>query len=137
MAGFVQDTFADLDEEQKKEVEKIAAALSAEAQLPSQREQDKQDAKIIEEGRTLMIDTYSCITCHTFRGRGAKTGPDLTGYGSKPWLVGIISDPQGKAYYPKTNDGMPSYLNFPDQPGRNLLAPEQVEAIAEMIRSQE
>lgn len=137
MAGFVQDTFADLDDEQKQEIEKIAAALSAEAELPSQREQDKKDAKIIEEGRTLMIETYSCVTCHTFRGRGAKTGPVLTGYGSKAWMIGIISDPQGEAYFPATNDGMPSYHMFPKEPGRNLLTPQQVEAIAEMIRRQE
>jgi cytochrome c2 len=137
MAGFVRDTFADLDEEQKQEVAAIAAAVSAEAGLPSQREQDQKDAKQIEEGRRLMLDTYNCINCHTFRGRGAKTGPVLTGWGSKGWLTGLIGNPQAEGYYPKTNDGMPSYRMFPEQPGRNLLGPEQVEAIAEMIRRQE
>ena len=37
MAGFVKDTFSDLDADQKKNLEKVIMAVSAEAELPSQR----------------------------------------------------------------------------------------------------
>jgi ubiquinol-cytochrome c reductase cytochrome b subunit len=136
MSGFVKETFADLDEEQKEEIKKIAAAVSAEAGLISQAEMDQKDKAAIEEGRALMVDTYSCTTCHTFRGKGAKTAPLLTGYGSREWLVGMIADPSHPALYGKQNDRMPVYLKSLERPGDNALSPAAVGTVADWLRGE-
>ena len=78
-------------------------AISAEAMLPEQAELDRQDAKAIEEGRTLLVDpegAFGCINCHSFHGKGPLgSAPVLTGYGSADWIAGIIRDPTDKQYY--------------------------------------
>jgi ubiquinol-cytochrome c reductase cytochrome b subunit len=128
MADFVKDNLAELDEFEKEEVEMIAMAVSAEARLPSQAEADKADAKKIEEGRELIVD-YGCTDCHKFRDEGSLgDAPDLTGYGSKQWLVGVISDPTQQRFYGEKNDRMPSY--------KDSLTPRQIEWLAEWLRGE-
>ena len=52
-----------------------------------------------------------CIECHSLEGEGGNTAPDLTAYGSKPWLIGLIQDPNAPKYYGNTNfDKMPEYI---------------------------
>ena len=71
--------------------EKVAWALSAEAALPQQSEQDREDRDAIAAGRQLLINDLSCTDCHHFHGQGELgAAPDLTGYGSKAWLLGMI-----------------------------------------------
>jgi len=119
MAGFVRDTFSDLDDDEKKEIESLAMAISAEAQLPAQREIDQRDAGRIENGRKL-VDTWGCLDCHRFHEEGDHVGPDLTGYGSSEWIRQFICDPAngdspregGLLFYGKNNYGMPSYRRF-------------------------
>ena len=60
MAGFVKETLGSLDAEQKKNLKKTIMAVSAEANLPSQRSLDAKDAKAIEEGRKLLVEEFSC-----------------------------------------------------------------------------
>ena len=66
MPGFVKDTLAGLDENGQKDVQRVVKAVSAEAQLPSQRELDANDAKEIEAGRKLIVEEFSCTDCHSF-----------------------------------------------------------------------
>ena len=90
MPNFVKENLGSkLDEEEQKNLQKVIAALSAEAQLPSQRAIDARDAAIIEEGRRLLVDDFSCTDCHKFRDKGnLGNAPDLTGYGSAEWTAG-------------------------------------------------
>jgi len=135
MADFVEDSLGDLDDEDRKDLEKLVAALSAEAQLKSQRRQDADDAKIIAEGRELLADYFGCADCHKFHDEG-KLGaaPDLTGYGSREWLVGIISNPAHKRFYGKKNDRMPAYAEFPDDPANNTLSARDIGLLADWLR---
>ena len=94
MVTFVQDSMADLGE---GAAEKIAAALAAEAGYPvSEKEQP-----LIEEGRALLQDeSIGCAMCHKFHDVGSLgTAPDLTGYGSREWIMGMIRDPGHEAFY--------------------------------------
>lgn len=127
MAGFVKENIAKLDEVDKKDVELIVMALSAEAKLPGQSEMDEADAEKIKEGREVIAD-FGCLDCHKFHGEGASDAPDLTGYGSKEWLAGIIADPAHKRFYGKENDRMPSY--------EKSLSPEQIGQLSDWLRGQ-
>ena len=136
MPSFVKETFGDADAEQKKNLEKVVAALSAEAHLPSQKVLDAADKKIIEEGRKLMVDDFGCTNCHKFRGKGsAGSAPELTGYGSPQWIVGIIRNPASRHFYGKLNDRMPAYAAS-DDPAQNTLSAEQIKLLADWLRGE-
>jgi len=134
MARWVKETFAEPDADQKKELQMVVIALSAEAQLPAQRELDKKDAAIIEKGRKLLVDSFRCTDCHGFHGKGPKKY-DLTGYGSAEWTAGIIRNPAEKRFYGILNERMPAYAPATD-PAQNALNPEQVKMLANWLRGE-
>jgi ubiquinol-cytochrome c reductase cytochrome b subunit len=111
MVRFVKKDLSNPDTEQRRQLQKISFALSAEAGLKSQRMADQLDASAIAEGRKLIADsTMRCTECHKFHDTGEDpTGPDLTGYGSRQWLIDFISDPAHERFYGKKNDRMPQY----------------------------
>ena len=136
MPNFVKENLSSLDEDEKKNLKKVIIALSAEAQLPSQREIDAQDAAIIEEGRKLLVDDFSCTDCHKFRDKG-KLGdaPDLTGYGSAQWTADMIGDPKSKRFFGKKNDRMLSYAETND-PAKNILSQQSIRLLSDWLRGQ-
>ncbi len=134
MAGFVKETFSELDDDEKENLAKVAAALSAEAHLPAQKEIDRKDAEMIEEGRQLLTEDYGCTDCHKFHDRpGAGSAPDLTGYGSADWIAGIVSDPATSRFYGKSNDRMPAYAPSGD-PSKDTLNTHQVKMLTDWLR---
>jgi ubiquinol-cytochrome c reductase cytochrome b subunit len=134
MARWVKETLSDLDAGQKKDVEKAVIALSAEAQLPAQRQSDLKDAAIIEQGRKVLVDVFRCTDCHRFHGKGVKKF-DLTGYGSADWVAGIIRNPAEKRFYGILNDRMPAYAAAAD-PAQNALNPEQIKLLTNWLRGE-
>jgi len=134
MARFVQEDVAEYDNTERANLVKVIKALSAEAGLISQKEMDAQDQTEIEEGRKLMLSGddheggLDCVDCHKFHGEGRARGPDLTGYGSEGWLVGIISDPAHKKYYGKRNDRMPAFGE------KEILDAKSIQLIAKWLR---
>ena len=134
MVDHVQDALADLFEDEKEEVESLAIALSAEAELPAQREADARDTARIAEGKTFMVNPYGCTGCHKFHDKGRLGGaPDLTGYGSREWTIGIINDPAHPRFYGDDNDRMPAYAES-DDPAENLLSARDIGLLADWLR---
>ncbi|MEY2411330.1 MAG: ubiquinol-cytochrome c reductase cytochrome b subunit [Verrucomicrobiota bacterium] len=111
MAKFVKKDVAAFSDSQQQQLAKVIDAVSAEAQLKSQRAADERDAAVIGEGRTLFAsESMRCAECHQFRKKDEDaTAPDLTGYGSREWLAGIISNPKHERFYGKRNDRMPAF----------------------------
>jgi len=116
MVDFVKDEVGGAGPEDRNELRKIVLALSAEAGLPAQREADRSDAAAIEAGRKAMKESvFECTQCHAWRGEkpslgGASRGPDLTGFGSRQWLIDFVRNPQHPRFYPgDKNDRMPLY----------------------------
>jgi ubiquinol-cytochrome c reductase cytochrome b subunit len=111
MARFVHKTLASPSPEEKENVRKAALAVSAAAKLKSQAGLDKQDAALIEAGRSLLLNNQvRCTECHQFEKRDEEaTAPDLTGYGSREWLLAFISDPGHERFYGNRNDHMPAF----------------------------
>lgn len=112
MARFVQRGLARLTDEERDELlSKVIMAVSAEAELSAQAEEDSADAADIAEGRRLIHEEpINCTRCHLFRGIGADDdAPVLTGWGSRAWMMGMVHDPTDERYYGADNDRMPSF----------------------------
>lgn len=137
MVGWVNENVPDMDDTARGNLEKVVLALSAEAQLTSQREADVKDAAAIEEGRKLFADGVGCADCHKFHDTGeAGLAPDLTGYGSREWLIGMISNPNHEKYYAHLEDAqlMPAFAPSTDQPDANQLSATEIGMIADWLR---
>jgi len=152
MVEFVTDTFSDLDEEDREAMLEMVAWLSAEAQLPSQAEKDAElqrqaladvaeDADeetrraAIHAARDEALDNFGCFDCHKFHDQGdLGDSPDLTGYGSRQWLIDLISDPNHERFYGASgNDRMPAF-NPPDDANKQQLTPEKIGMIVDWLR---
>lgn len=141
MATFVMTELGDLDEEQKKQRDLIAATLSAEASLVGQRELDAQLAKSgdLEKGReavTTAIKDQACTDCHKFGFAGELgAAPDLTRYGSREWLRGFIANPNHERFYgDKGNDRMPAFATQPGDARENLLSDHDMDMLVRWLR---
>ena len=130
MAKFVKKTFTDADAAKMDELKKVIAAVSAEAALRSQTNADQRDAALIVQGRVLAAgEDMRCTECHQFRKKDEDaTGPDLTGWGSREWLVGILANPKHERFYGKKNDRMPAFAE--DQ----ILDASAIGMIADWLR---
>ena len=134
MYGFIKETFSDFE---AKEKEQIIQALSHEAGLKSQQSADSRDQANITAGNKLIAE--NCMDCHTFHGKGGGTGakgPDLTGYGSRDWLISFVSDPAHKRFYGKENDRMPAFAESTTDVKKNVLSRQELELLADWLRSE-
>jgi ubiquinol-cytochrome c reductase cytochrome b subunit len=136
MPGFVKENLSNLDAKEKQNLDKVIMALSAEAALPSQRELDANAARSIEEGRRLLVEEFDCTDCHKFHDKG-KLGkaPELTGFGSRQWLAGMIRNPADIRRYGKLNDRMPAYAASSD-PALNTLSEHDLEMLVAWLRGE-
>jgi ubiquinol-cytochrome c reductase cytochrome b subunit len=128
MADFVKDSL----KESRKELGEAALrnlvkTLAAEAgRDPSQK---------IAAAEVAGFEDFTCDNCHRFHGKGKLGGgPDLTGYGSREWLLGIISGPTQLRFYGAKNDRMPSFCKSPGEPEKNVLTARQAEMLADWLR---
>lgn len=132
MARFVKRDIPDYSAEEKAMLEKAIAALSAEANLKSQRATDAAEAGKITEGRGILKDDtmLRCAECHTFHGAGEAEGPDLTGYGSRAWILAFLDNPAHERFYGDRNDRMPAFG------AKKLLTPREIGLIADFLRGE-
>ena len=130
MFRFVTRRLASYDPELRAQVPLVVAALSAEARLPSQAHADSTEFADIQRGRALIQgEEMGCVECHDFRGVNPESdAPLLTGYGSKPWLRGMISDPTHESYYGDRNDRMPSFAV------EGILTDDAIDLVADWLR---
>lgn len=137
MVTYVQDDMSDEDEWSAEDIENVVIALSAEAKLQSQREADERDQDRIAAGRELIADEGRCAQCHKFGDAGdLGEAPDLTGYGSREWLIDFIRDPSHERFYDDGNDRMRSYAKEPGDSPNNILRTGDIEMMAEWIRGE-
>jgi ubiquinol-cytochrome c reductase cytochrome b subunit len=131
MVSFVTDELSDPDSWKPDEIQAVIAALAAEADLPT----GGASADVVAKGRTLMADTDRCGSCHAYGDNETELGyaPDLNGWGSREWLVGIITDPTHQRFYPEDNDRMPSF-GVGNEGGTATLTNEQIDLIADWLR---
>jgi ubiquinol-cytochrome c reductase cytochrome b subunit len=131
MVSWVQEhVTADATPEFKADLHRVELALSAEAGLKRQAFDDVRDSALIAAGRvTLRNDKSGCGACHTFHDAG-KGSPDLTGYGSREWLMAFISDPAHTRFFGDNNDRMPSFLK------EKTLSTREIGMVADWLRGE-
>lgn len=136
MVEYVHD-LANLTDQGRKDLEKIVAAVSAEAQLNYQQEIDKRDATLISEGVDLFFSeldgiSTSCAECHGFDGEESEASntPDLNGWGSREWIIGIIKNPAHPQFYGRNNDRMPIFEE------EGIFTDRQIELVTEWLREE-
>jgi ubiquinol-cytochrome c reductase cytochrome b subunit len=131
MVNFVQNDLADAATWKPDQIEAVIAAMAAEAGLAAAGT----PATVVEKGRTLVADGERCGSCHTFRDNGVAAGsaPDITGWGTREWLVGIIADPTHERFYGDSNDRMPSFGKA-EEGSAPMLTRRQIELIADWLR---
>jgi len=135
MVDYVQNTLPDYEPD---DIRKMVMALSAEAELASQADLEARDGDEIAEGIELLTAELGCIDCHMFHEEGdLGTAPDLTGYGNREWLAGMIADPNHERFYPDdTNDRMPAFAPRPAEPQENLLQPREIQILVDWLRGE-
>jgi ubiquinol-cytochrome c reductase cytochrome b subunit len=143
MVTFVNDNFKEPNDETKAKIQSIIAAVSAEAALPAQAEDDKKAKEdgTLDKGRAALaesFDTASCLDCHKFRDAGEpELAPTLTGWGSQDWLVRFISDPAHQDFYRDTNDRMPAFAKKGPGPTiQPLLSADDITLLARWLRGE-
>lgn len=133
MAKFVREDVAGFSDDAKVTLQKAIAALSAEAGLKAQHELDRRDESLIADGSKALIgDVLSCIDCHKIHEAGDDSGiaPELSGYGSREWLVGFISNPAHERFYGERNDRMPAFGE------EKSLTPQEIGLVADWLRGE-
>lgn len=132
MVRFVQRGVAGFDDEQRAQLQKVIWALSSQADRPDQAAADSADAEAIAEGFELISsESIDCTRCHVFRGYTEEDddpAPDLTGWGSRDWIVGMLHDPGAPSYYGSDNDDMPAFGV------EEILTPAQMRLLADWLR---
>lgn len=142
MVNFVRDNLTGLADADKQKLARLVSALSAEAALPAQAEDDKKatDDGTITQGKTDLGEGFgsmSCLDCHKFHETdNSGEGPDLTGYGSKDWLVRFITDPANKDCYADGNDRMPPFGVAGPGPKKAILSSEDIALLAQWLRGE-
>ena len=121
-------------DEEKELLPDIARLLADGAQLPYEESLDENTREellsLYYNDDLKFEDGRACIECHDIDSEDEGSAPDLTGYGSKEWLIAFIENPEDKRFYGKKNDRMPCY-------GRDgKLKDEEIEILTDWIRSQ-
>jgi ubiquinol-cytochrome c reductase cytochrome b subunit len=132
MVRFVKEEVAEFSPAEKEQLRKTIVALSAEARLVSQSDADRRDADIIADGRELLVgDIMNCAECHRFHDAGEDaTGPDLTGFGSREWLMAFIANPEHERFFGERNDRMPVFGD------KRMLTAHEIGLIADWLRGE-
>lgn len=130
MVRFVQRDVADYDDDQRAMLAKVIKALSAEAGLPAQAAIEANEAPLIAEGRQLLNhEDMRCTECHKFHHDAEDAeAPNLTGYGSREWIVAFITNPAHERFYGERNDRMPAFGE------EQTLDEQQIGLLADWLR---
>ncbi len=139
MVAWVQENLIDPDAAKRAQLDSVVVALSAEGAFPDQAALDAESATSIAAGHVALTKTMGCGECHKFHDEGELgTAPDLTGYGSREWLLAFIADPSHERFYghaaEKPEGAMPAFAKDPSQPDRNMLTPAQRGLLADWLR---
>lgn len=107
MAMYLSDHIPEDDDEIETR-KNVVMALSAQAQLKSQAALDIKDSARIALGTAYLGSKNGCAECHVFRDAGTDS-PELTGWGSRQWMIDFVHDPEHKRFFGRDNDRMPRY----------------------------
>jgi ubiquinol-cytochrome c reductase cytochrome b subunit len=80
-----------------------------------------------EKAERLFAD--KCGTCHAYQGKGAKSAPDLTGWGTRAWIAAFLKNPKAPDKYGYEKSNFVKKGGMPDL----KLSPQEIAALVEWI----
>ena len=103
------------------------------------RDAPRSEAEPITVEQANLFAIFNCGQCHIVyspRSAPAMQSPDLRGYLSRDWLIGIIADPATRRFYgpdtgDKGNDRMPAYYRSKDDA---MMSLEEIEILVDWLR---
>jgi ubiquinol-cytochrome c reductase cytochrome b subunit len=131
MTRFVTRVVNSYDDEMKGNLQKVIHLVSAEAGLTAQEELDRAaEGEFAEALEWMQTEPINCTRCHIFQGIVPERpdGPDLTGWGSREWMIGLIQNPSHPRFYGDDNDRMPAFKDD------GVLTDEQIGMVVDWIR---
>ena len=136
MVNFVKNDLADTSAWSSEDIRAVIVAMAAEANVYDTGIPES-DISLIERGRALISDENRCGSCHDFgiNEVNPNMAPDLVGWGSREWLIGIITNPAHEKFYGTQNDRMPSFGVTTDG-AIPRLSLSQIELVVDWIRGQ-
>jgi len=74
-----------------------------------------------------------CLGCHFFEGKGTgkQTASDLSQFGSRPWLAGLLKDPTATTYFGTA----PALKGMVEWKKNTKLTPKQLEDVVDFVAS--
>jgi ubiquinol-cytochrome c reductase cytochrome b subunit len=135
MVGWVKEHVPAMKEAERAELDQAVMALVAEAAVPAEQTMNLPQVQMVVQGRlAIQGETLACTECHKYHDAGELgAAPDLTGYGSRQWLIDFISNPGDPRFY-GDNHHMPVFGAVGDKAGQ--LSPAQIEMLADWLRGQ-
>ena len=139
MVGWVRSDLGEIlkeDDENEKLLDELIDFLCTEAM----RDAPHHDTEPVTAEQANLFATFNCGQCHVVYGSRtlpAIQAPDLRGYLSRDWMVGIIADPTSKRFYgpdagpTKGNDRMPAFHRLKNDAVMSL---EEIETLVDWLR---
>lgn len=143
MVGYVRGELKDIleeDEENEKLLDDLVALLTEDAALDRPRTETAGGVDGLSAEQLDLFPTFNCGQCHRVYAQDGKPviqAPDLRGYLSRDWMIGIIADPASTRFYGpevppnKGNDRMNSF--HPAQ-GEATMSMEEIETVVDWLR---
>lgn len=77
------------------------------------------------ETRGKDLYAQNCSSCHVLHGQGEYEAPVHTGFASRPWILGMLHDPQDERYFGRTD--------IDDMKSMEKLGEDKLEAVTEFL----
>lgn len=129
-----------LDERVDKMLDDLVDVLFEEARLDGPRAATPNGIDGLSEDRLQLVEIFDCGRCHRTYDpsrKPAMQAPDLRGYMSRDWMIGIIADPASMRFYgpnvdkTRGNDDMTSFHLPPDD---ITMTMEEIETLVDWLR---
>ncbi|MDR0704750.1 MAG: cytochrome b N-terminal domain-containing protein [Planctomycetaceae bacterium] len=143
MVGYVRGELKEISKDEDTDgelLDQLIDVLYADAQRDRLRVETPNGVEGLAEEQLELFATFNCGQCHKLYAQTKKPviqAPDLRGYMSRDWMMGIIADPVSTRYYgpaigkDKGNDEMPSFYLSPEE---SVLSREEIETLVDWLR---
>ena len=131
MVTFVTEDVAAYTADQRSQLDKVLVALSAEAKLVRQADDDARDAaRHRGRGRSDGGDRAWPAPTATSGARKRPVDRMLDGWASRQWMIDFLHNPAHPRFYGKANDRMPAYGE------KGELSPLQIGMVVDWLRGE-
>ncbi|MDR3199751.1 MAG: cytochrome b N-terminal domain-containing protein [Planctomycetaceae bacterium] len=144
MTGYVRGELKEIlsedEDENGKLLDQLVDVLYEDAQRERLRVETPNGIEGLTEEQLELFTTFNCGQCHKLYAQTEKPviqAPDLRGYMSREWMIGIIADPVSTRFYgpaigkDKGNDEMPSFHLSPEDA---VLSRQEMETLVDWLR---